>query len=234
MWEFTINRKQPQVPLFPWGAVFICSLTLPCLMLFAFAVIAHCRSIDVIQQQVRGFSIENSRSHCCAQHHIDPGTGGRLICDRSIILRCITAWFGSTDNFESTVQTRVLAVLVYQLRYQVFSYWRIVQASSPALWVLLDFWNTEADDLVEITLAAVILCFMFLPCICALVPGSWLESTFCIVSTLLHRIRYAQTQKARRSSQLEISIFSWALPPKRWASSSVRCPQMAPVMVPNP
>ncbi|CAE7747105.1 PRN1 [Symbiodinium pilosum] len=115
-----------QVPLFPWGAVFMCGLAFPCLMLFAFAVIAHCRSIDVIQQQVRNFTIDKSWSQCCSLGHAMPGSGAPMVCDRAIILRCIAAWFGSTKSFESTVRDKVQTVLVHQLTYHVFSYLRLI------------------------------------------------------------------------------------------------------------
>ncbi|CAE7949481.1 PRN1 [Symbiodinium sp. KB8] len=161
-----------QVPIFPWGGLVMCLLTVPCLMLFAIAVVAHYRSIEQIQDQVRSFTIDKSSCHCCSCEHVDPGTGETMVCDRRLIVRCISLWFGSADAFEEIVRTRLLKVLVYQLKTQVFSYWRIVQAASPALWIMIDVWcmdsmkGASTEDLVEVALAAVTLCFMFLPSVC--------------------------------------------------------------------
>ncbi|CAE7514214.1 PRN1 [Symbiodinium sp. CCMP2592] len=163
-----------QVPIFPWGGLVMCLLTAPCLMLFAVAVVAHYRSIEQIQDQVRGFTIDKSSCHCCSCGHVDPRTCETMICDRKLIVRCISLWFGSAEAFEEIVRTRLLTVLVHQLKTQVFSYWRIVQAASPALWMMIDIWCADSmkgaatEDLVEVALAAVTLCFMFLPSVCLL------------------------------------------------------------------
>ena len=130
-----------QVPQIPWGVLFICGLAFPCLTLFTFAMIAHCRSIDIIQKQVQNFSIDNSWSQCCACGHVVPDSGEQMICDRTIILRCIAAWFGSTEGFESTVRGKVQTVLVHQLTHRVFSYlglnWKSFQFLLPRNPILL-------------------------------------------------------------------------------------------------
>jgi len=128
-----------QIPMLPWGGLFLAGLALPCLVLLADIVLAHCRSIEVMQHQVRGFTIEQSKSACCSRGHVD-ANGGPMLCDRRIILRCISAWFGSKEKFESMVRDQVLQVLVHQLANHVFSYWRIVQMTAPAGWAILDVW----------------------------------------------------------------------------------------------
>lgn len=128
-----------QVGLFPWGALLLGGLAFPCLVLLADLVLAHCRSIEVMQHQVRDFTIEQSKSACCSRGHVD-ANGGPMLCDRRIILRCISAWFGSKEKFESAVRGQLLQVLVHQLANRVFSYWRIVQITAPAGWAILDTW----------------------------------------------------------------------------------------------
>ena len=91
-----------------------------------------------MQKQVRYFTVEDSSSQCCTENHVDPTTGERTICDRSIIGRCITYWFGSTELFESVVRNKLLETLVDHLANRTFSYWRIVQVSSPVLSAVLD------------------------------------------------------------------------------------------------
>ncbi|CAE7379296.1 unnamed protein product, partial [Symbiodinium microadriaticum] len=128
-----------QLPLIPWGGLILGGLALPCLGLLADMVLAHCRSIEMMQQQLRHFTFAQAKSSCCSEGHIDP-TGAPMICDRKIISRCITAWFGGTEQFESVVRGQVLAVLVHQLSNHVFSYWRIVHVAAPSLWAILDVW----------------------------------------------------------------------------------------------
>ena len=95
------------VPWEFWGGLALCALTFPCLTCLAYVVLIHCRSIDVVQQQVRCFTIGNASSYCCASNHIDPSTGERMVCDRLIIERCIAAWFGSPEQFEETVRGKL-------------------------------------------------------------------------------------------------------------------------------
>ena len=129
-----------QLPMIPWGSVIICCLFFPCFTVLAYVVLEHCRSIDVVQKQVCHFTIEQAFCHCCSSGHTDPFTGEPLICDRSILIRCISSWFGSTEQFESLVRHHVMTILVHQLANNVFSYWRIVQATSPLFWLFLDLW----------------------------------------------------------------------------------------------
>ena len=157
------------LPLFPWAGIFISAMVFPCMVLFAYVVLVHCRSIDVVQHQVRHFTFEHSLCHCCESGHVDDN-GGEVSCDRLIIFRCISAWFGSVDAFESLVQTRLLKTLVCQLANQVFSYWRIVQATIPAAWAILDLHESRQDAaaaVLQTMLAAVNYPFCVLP-ICSL------------------------------------------------------------------
>ena len=150
------------LPLFPWGGIFIsamAAMVFPCMVFLAYVILAHCRSIDVVQHQVRNFTVQQCSCHCCESGHVD-AKGGQVMCDRLIILRCISAWFGSVETFESMVRTRLLETLVYQLANQVFPYWRIVHAASPVAWAILDLldWNSPelpADVLLQTMLAAV-------------------------------------------------------------------------------
>ena len=161
-----------QVGIFPWGTLMVCSLTFPCLTLLAYVVLAHCRSIIVMQQQLSQFGIEHAKSQCCDCGHVHKYTGDKMICDRNIILRCISSWFGSTEQFESLVQDRLLKTLVHHLTNEVFSYFRIVQATSPVGWVCIDVflggWIRHEFDvrgLVLISSAVVGYWLMVLPCI---------------------------------------------------------------------
>ncbi|CAE7245602.1 unnamed protein product [Symbiodinium sp. CCMP2456] len=108
------------------------ALALPCFLLLAYGVLAHCHSIDLVQSQVGSFTTEDSSCHCCSSGLCD------IICDRMLIVRCIAAWFGSVENFETAVRGDVRRALVHQLANNVFSYWRIVHALCPLLWFSMD------------------------------------------------------------------------------------------------
>ncbi|CAE7542034.1 unnamed protein product [Symbiodinium sp. CCMP2456] len=155
-----------QLPMIPWGTIIICGLCFPCFTALAYVVLEHCRSIDVVQNQVRYFTIEQSLCYCCSCGHTDPLTREPMICDRSILIRCISSWFGSAEQFETLVRHHVMTTLVHQLANNVFSYWRILQAISPLFWLFLDFWiGPIARDFVpvDIVIAAVIFCMMLIP-----------------------------------------------------------------------
>ena len=161
-----------QLGLFPWGTLMVCSLAFPCMTLLAYVVLAHCRSIIVMQQQLSQFRIEHAKSQCCDCGHVNEYTGDKMICDRNIILRCISAWFGSTEQFEALVQDRLLKTLVHHLTNEVFSYFRIVQATSPVGWVSIDIFlggwirhEFDVGGLVLMSSAVVSYWLMVFPCI---------------------------------------------------------------------
>ena len=127
-----VNAMDAGVPLFPWGGVVVCTLAFPCLTSLAYVVFAHGRSIEIMQRQVRHFEMSHSRSFCCDNNHV-AGDGQEMVCDRKIIGRCITYWFGSGEHFENVVRTAVLQTLVHQLSQCTFTYMRVLQATSPML-----------------------------------------------------------------------------------------------------
>jgi len=118
-----------------------------CLIL-CFTAVAHVmraswRDIDVMKQQLSEFRIEHTRSQCCETKPAHP-----LVCDRDILLRCITVWFGSIEKFELRVRREVQDALLRQLMKEAFSYSRLVQLNAPVLWFFLDrsFTYETADE----------------------------------------------------------------------------------------
>ncbi|CAE7465347.1 unnamed protein product [Symbiodinium necroappetens] len=172
------------LPLFPSGGLLIATLTFPCLTLVSYIVLLHCRNIETMQKQVRHFTVQDSSSHCCASGHYDKRTGEHLICDRSIILRCVSAWFGSTEQFESLVRGKLLEVLVDQLANGTFTYWRLVQVNSPVLWVCLDILQEFLDNGLNMFLTLILYWLMVLPNMALIMlrltymVRLWCESTF--------------------------------------------------------
>ena len=120
---------------------------------------------EIMQRQVSQFTIEHSSCHCCDSDHIVDNTGERVLCDRKIILRCISEWFGSPSRFEQIVRTKLLSELVYQLANRAFSYWRIVQAACPVAWFVFDYFSgdMEAEHVITVALQASLYWLLFAP-----------------------------------------------------------------------
>ncbi|CAE7943113.1 unnamed protein product, partial [Symbiodinium sp. KB8] len=94
-----------------------------------------------MDRQLRDFCIQQTTSSCCEGGHKDDD-----FCDRRIILRCISTWFGSIENFELRVQTEVRKALANQLVDGGFTYRRMVLATVPLLWSLLDRMASDVRD----------------------------------------------------------------------------------------
>lgn len=100
---------------------------------FYFSVVklrAHFRYVQALEQDVGKFVADDSTSYCCSVGHVSPD-GGLLTCDRLIILQCISAWFGSVENFEALVRTDFFT-------REVFTYKQIAVSAMPILWHYMD------------------------------------------------------------------------------------------------
>ena len=102
------------------------------------------RNIDTLQEQLRGFKVEQARSACCDGGH--RSSSARLTCDRKVIHTCIAAWYSSLDSFELQVQTDVRLAITDQLAYKAISYQRIVLLSTPYVWLRLHYAASHAGD----------------------------------------------------------------------------------------
>ena len=121
----------------PVGVIIVVGLCFPSYTALAYIALEHTRSIDKIHRQVQNFTMEHASAACCAMQHVTRG-GQPILCDRVIISRCITSWFGSLQSFEDNVRSQVREVLVHQLTYNTFTYSRLVQLTAPALFFKLD------------------------------------------------------------------------------------------------
>ena len=133
-----------QLDWFPYGLLLIAVLAFPSLTIGAHTVIQHYQSIDRIHQQVHNFTVDQTECGCCAMGHVNKRTGEPMACDREIIYRCINAWFGSLRQFEDHVRGEVREVMIHQLTFQTFTYWRMVQLASPVIFINLDVLASRA------------------------------------------------------------------------------------------
>ena len=109
----------------------------------AYAVVAmsraYFRNIDALWKELENFTTDKATCHCCTEGH----QAGQ-VCDRKILLQCISMWFGSVESFEQTVRQRVLGILANHLRHELFSYKSCLACTAPILWHFMD---TLAGDL---------------------------------------------------------------------------------------
>ncbi|CAE7320941.1 Clip1, partial [Symbiodinium sp. CCMP2456] len=168
------------MPLFPWGGALISALAGPCLTSLMYVVLLHYRNVDTVQRQLQHFTIRDSSCACCPDNHLDPRSGERMFCDRSIILRCISEWFGSTDHFESVVRGRLRDALVEELANRTFVYWRIVQATSPILWMGLDLLTDNIVETPNIILSIILYWLIVVPnCVLLVLRLAYMAKLLC-------------------------------------------------------
>eukprot|EP00438_Fugacium_kawagutii_P030242 Skav219535 [mRNA] locus=scaffold30:795072:796496:- [translate_table: standard] len=127
---FTDASRGPQLVL---PVVFIVFLTVAGHMLRS-----HQRSIRQMLAQLGTFSIVHTKAQCCTVGHRDPITGTELICDRDILVKCIFEWFGSIENFDKEVQSKVRSALAEGLGRGSMPYPWSLAAIAPLLWTHLD------------------------------------------------------------------------------------------------
>ena len=108
-----------------------------------YAVAAMCRnyfrSIEALCKQLENFTTDSATCSCCTSGHPEGQT-----CDRSILLECISIWFGNVGAFEQSVRTGLLNLLASGLWNELFRYKRCVAVTVPLLW---HFFERIAVDL---------------------------------------------------------------------------------------
>ncbi|CAE7262715.1 unnamed protein product [Symbiodinium sp. KB8] len=130
-----------------WPAVFFGGLKVlggaafVCLCWAGHTVRAYWRDVDMMEKQAGQFSIARSLCSCC-----DAGTEcNKLTCDRRIIAACIRAWFGSIAIFEERVHYEERKLLANRLCNNSITYFEMVQAAAPILWLGLDVMATREN-----------------------------------------------------------------------------------------
>ena len=102
------------------------------------------RSVETLHHELKQFQCEDCLCYCCSIGHATVD-GQTLLCDRRILLSCITRWFGSVQAFDSVVRSEVLTCLTEQLASQVFTYKEFVVMAVPVLWLHMDDASTPLD-----------------------------------------------------------------------------------------
>lgn len=102
------------------------------------ALRSHHRSIEHMLCQLQDFDIKNTESQCCITGHRDPVSETPVMCDREILLQCITGWFGSVENFEEEVRSKVSTALAKGLGNAGMPYLWGIGVVVPFVWTQLD------------------------------------------------------------------------------------------------
>jgi len=90
--------------------------------------------MDSFQQRLKSFKLANTSCSCCAEH---PDSESHL-CDKEVIRRCVSLWFGSEDIFEEMCQSVIQKAVHSNLGPHLFPYSLCLMACSPILWGCLD------------------------------------------------------------------------------------------------
>ncbi|CAE7773891.1 unnamed protein product [Symbiodinium sp. CCMP2456] len=118
------------------------SIKTPLMCFFSFFILdafrAHFRALAAQSSQLHNFELQKTRCWCCSVNHVHPATSQPLPCDRSILTRCLTAWFGSEQAFNDAIRSSVATALEQQLGYDAFPYTWVLLSTSPYLWSLMD------------------------------------------------------------------------------------------------
>lgn len=106
--------------------------------LVATVLLRYTKELDVIHRQLQEFSFTEARCFCCERDH-QGQTGERIVCDREVIRKCVQDWFGSVEDFERLVRTRVRKALSSHLGGHFCPYPLLVVSALPLLWSGMDF-----------------------------------------------------------------------------------------------
>lgn len=117
-----------------------CSAVLFIFVTGYFVVVAlrrYFRSVETLKEKLRNINFDNTRCACCDQGHLCEGAP--MLCDRRIVKKCVSIWFGSPEAFEDYVRSEVFQALVQELQENVFTRTWNLSVSIPILWAFLDF-----------------------------------------------------------------------------------------------
>ena len=115
--------------------------TLVVLLVVAYALVSTLRSyfrdLDTMRQQLLSVSFDTALCDCCTNNHVTP-SGAPSTCDRKILKVCLGIWFGSSESFERTLRSEVLAILEQDLE-QVLTTRSTIAIFVPIMWGFMDY-----------------------------------------------------------------------------------------------
>eukprot|EP00913_Durusdinium_trenchii_P020740 g19480.t1 len=98
---------------------------------------AHWASLESTLDQLSSFKLEKTSCFCCTKGH-QQDNGAMMVCDRQVIMHCITHWFDSIEAFEETVKTLISKAMRQQLGHAFTSYSWLVLVGLPFHWMNME------------------------------------------------------------------------------------------------
>ncbi|CAJ1351427.1 unnamed protein product [Effrenium voratum] len=92
------------------------------------------QEVGTMKAQMKEFRTHKAKAWCCSVNHLDE-KGDPMLCDRVIVTKCISAWFGSEKQFEVVVQSKVMHSVLQRLEgMRAFPYLWLVGSFAPIAW----------------------------------------------------------------------------------------------------
>ncbi|CAJ1425652.1 unnamed protein product [Effrenium voratum] len=96
------------------------------------------QEVGTMKAQMKEFRTHKAKAWCCSVNHLDE-KGDPMLCDRVIVTKCISAWFGSEKQFEVVVQSKVMHSVLQRLEgMRAFPYLWLVGSFAPIAWGMMD------------------------------------------------------------------------------------------------
>ena len=112
------SRSEPISWVLPACAVLLSGLVAAYMLVSVLR--SYFRDLDTMKRQLLAISFDKTRCSCCEQDHVDL-SGRSFLCDRLLVKKCVTVWFGSQAAFEETVRSEVLEVVSRDLNEGVLN-----------------------------------------------------------------------------------------------------------------
>ena len=126
-----------------WTIFVVAACFTPYFMACGWLLLRYFASVQGLKDQLNHFGVDDAVCPCCLCGHRVPGTvagaeNSTCQCDRKIILECINVWFGSIEEFERFVSSKVARAFSQRLGNFLCQYWMVVVLSAPIFWAHLD------------------------------------------------------------------------------------------------
>ena len=99
-------------------------------IVFAVQIKTYASSVEAMRSELKSFVMQNATCSCCESNLC--GEAG--LCDRKLLTDCVQQWFGSIEEFEACVRSRVSQSLQSHLGQLPLTYSMVLCASTPFLW----------------------------------------------------------------------------------------------------
>lgn len=126
------------------------SLAIPGYTFLIYTGICLIQDLKDLARQLQVFSAEKAECFCCSCGHVHPETGSVLPCDRDLVLRTMTHWFASCEEFDRLVRDRLIKKVSDSVRALLMAQYPIhvaIAGTAPLLILQIPlFFEEESQD----------------------------------------------------------------------------------------